>query len=81
MDWIRKKPEEEKVQCYGTDPNRNWAHLWNQRGASFSECSEFYAGPKAFSEPETRAVSTFLMENRKQIKVEFNYSYDCFCYF
>lgn len=69
MNWIRKNPNGEIVQCYGTDPNRNWAHLFSQKGASSVECSEFYAGPKAFSEPETRAVSTFLMDNQKQIKV------------
>lgn len=69
MNWIRRNPDDQKVPCYGTDPNRNWAHLWQQKGSSTAQCSEFYAGPKAFSEPETRAVSTFLMDNQKHIKV------------
>lgn len=71
MNWIRKQPNAEQVQCYGTDPNRNWAHSWSEKGGSTVECSEFYAGPKPFSEPETKAVSTFLMDNKKQIKVHY----------
>lgn len=38
-------------------------------GASSSPCSDTYAGPKAFSEPETQALRDFLLENNKTIKV------------
>lgn len=46
--------------CYGADPNRNWDYKWNAGGADNSPCSETYAGPKAFSEPETASLSKYL---------------------
>ncbi|KAH8381002.1 hypothetical protein KR200_004217 [Drosophila serrata] len=42
--------------CYGADPNRNFAFHWNEEGASSNPCSDTYAGPYAFSEPETIVV-------------------------
>lgn len=69
MNWIRKDNSKEVDKCFGTDPNRNWNYLWNEKGSSRSTCSDFYAGPRAFSEPETKAVSKFLMENKKHFKV------------
>lgn len=63
----------DKTKCIGTDPNRNWDHEWNRADEDSSnfqtDCSEFYPGPQAFSEPETRAVAAFLKENRKHLKM------------
>ncbi|XP_055587267.1 uncharacterized protein LOC129739774 [Uranotaenia lowii] len=56
-------------QCYGTDLNRNWDHHWNAEGASKSTCSEYYSGYKAFSEPETLALSKFLTSDRRNVKI------------
>ncbi|XP_044312638.1 carboxypeptidase B [Drosophila rhopaloa] len=42
--------------CYGADPNRNFAFHWNEEGASSNPCADTYAGPTAFSEPETIVV-------------------------
>ncbi|XP_049313513.1 carboxypeptidase B-like [Bactrocera dorsalis] len=42
--------------CYGTDPNRNFDFHWLGKGASSDYCSITYAGPTAFSEPETVVV-------------------------
>lgn len=42
--------------CYGADPNRNFGFHWNEEGASSNPCVDTYAGPKAFSEPETIIV-------------------------
>ncbi|EDW73134.1 uncharacterized protein Dwil_GK17381 [Drosophila willistoni] len=42
--------------CYGADPNRNFDFHWNEEGASSSACADTYAGPTAFSEPETIVV-------------------------
>jgi murein tripeptide amidase MpaA len=47
--------------CRGVDPNRNWAHHWNEVGSSNNPCSDIYAGRKAFSEPETKAMSDYIM--------------------
>uniref|UniRef100_A0A1L8EGA8 Putative carboxypeptidase b-like protein n=1 Tax=Haematobia irritans TaxID=7368 RepID=A0A1L8EGA8_HAEIR len=42
--------------CYGADPNRNFDFHWNEEGASSNPCSDTFAGPTAFSEPETMVV-------------------------
>ncbi|KAH8317580.1 hypothetical protein KR074_000963, partial [Drosophila pseudoananassae] len=42
--------------CYGADPNRNFDFHWNEEGASSNPCSDTYAGPNAFSEPEAVVV-------------------------
>jgi hypothetical protein len=36
-------------------------------------CSECYRGPEPFSEPETKALRTFLNEHQKQIKFVYNF--------
>ncbi|KFB42522.1 AGAP000539-PA-like protein [Anopheles sinensis] len=51
--------------CYGVDLDHNWAHRWQDTPeSSRSECSATYAGPAAFSEPETRAVRDLLLTGR-----------------
>ncbi|KAM7347490.1 uncharacterized protein ACRADG_007057 [Cochliomyia hominivorax] len=68
MTWLQKKRAKEKV-CFGVDLDRNWHYQWGRRGSSKSPCNEFYAGPTPFSEPETKALSDFLMDYRTQIKL------------
>ncbi|XP_030378919.1 uncharacterized protein LOC115627405 [Scaptodrosophila lebanonensis] len=68
MTWLQQKRNSEKV-CYGVDLDRNWLYHWGKRGSSKTPCNEFYAGPTPFSEPETKAVSEFLMDYRTQIKL------------
>lgn len=69
MKWLKRNKPNEMPNCYGTDPSRNYDMKWGGMGSSKSPCSDFYAGPKAFSEPETRALSTFLMDYQKSINV------------
>lgn len=57
------------MECMGVDLNRNWDFHWGERGSSNDPCSEYYAGPYPFSEPETKAISSFLMDNKDQMKV------------
>lgn len=52
----RKTRQPSSASCIGTDPNRNFGFHWNETGASPDPCSETYAGPKAFSEPEAIVV-------------------------
>ena len=40
----------------GVDTNRNFGHGWGGEGAGFQPEEENYAGPAAFSEPESAAV-------------------------
>ncbi|XP_046803099.1 uncharacterized protein LOC111675157 [Lucilia cuprina] len=68
MTWLQKKRTKEKV-CFGVDLDRNWHYQWGKRGSSKTPCNEFYAGPTPFSEPETKALSEFLMDYRTQIKL------------
>jgi carboxypeptidase T len=44
---------------FGVDPNRNYGYMWgtlNINTSSHVPSDETYVGPRAFSEPETRAV-------------------------
>nr|USU81839.1 M14 metal carboxypeptidase 8 [Antheraea pernyi] len=52
-----RKPGYSNKSCTGTDLNRNFGYRWGGKGASNSPCSEIYRGSKAFSEPETEALS------------------------
>lgn len=55
--------------CYGVDLNRNFDFHWLGRGASDGECSNFFAGMRPFSEPESSALSRLIRENSKRIKI------------
>lgn len=55
--------------CYGVDANRNWGFHWNEIGASDYECDDIYAGPRAFSEPETDQLKDFALEHKANIKL------------
>ncbi|XP_037295697.1 carboxypeptidase A4 [Manduca sexta] len=58
-----------QTECVGVDADRNWDYHWGEEDSSRDPCSDNFAGPHPFSEPETRAVSEFLTEHRGQIKV------------
>ncbi|CAG2163161.1 unnamed protein product [Oppiella nova] len=55
-------------QPNGTDPNRNFAYQWGGQGASTNACADTYRGTKAFSEPETKAVSDFVLSKGTKVK-------------
>lgn len=55
--------------CRGTDPNRNWGYKWRTGGSSTDPCSDTYAGPSAFSEPETKAVSDYILSLGGRVKI------------
>jgi hypothetical protein len=48
----------------GVDLNRNWADHWGGQGSSGNPSSDIYRGKSAFSEPETKAVSNFMLQNK-----------------
>ncbi|XP_032513304.2 carboxypeptidase A2-like isoform X1 [Danaus plexippus] len=58
-----------RTECIGVDADRNWDYHWGEKDSSQDPCAENYSGPHPFSEPETRAVSQFLAENRGHIQV------------
>lgn len=60
--------------CEGVDPNRNFDIHWGEgklAGASLDPCHDTYAGPSAFSEVETKAISDYIMKHRKHIRFGF----------
>ncbi|CAA9994178.1 unnamed protein product [Nesidiocoris tenuis] len=54
--------------CQGVDLNRNWDFHWKEVGASNNPCKPTFAGDRPFSEPETRAMSDFIMDHSEQMK-------------
>ncbi|XP_068619352.1 zinc carboxypeptidase-like [Battus philenor] len=46
----------------GVDLNRNFDFVWMETGASDNPCSNTFAGPAPFSEPEARAVADYVMK-------------------
>jgi carboxypeptidase T len=55
----RKNRRKNADGSYGVDPNRNYGYMWgslNVPTSSHVPSDETYIGPRAFSEPETRAV-------------------------
>ncbi|KAM3960500.1 uncharacterized protein ACR2FA_005409 [Aphomia sociella] len=49
----------------GVDLNRNFDFVWMSVGASNNSCTNTYAGPAPFSEPESQAISEYVL-NLKQ---------------
>lgn len=68
LNWLKRDSKFSSKTCYGADPDRNYNIEW-QKHESPSACSDYYEGPKAFSEPETKALAGFLDENRHYINV------------
>ncbi|XP_078032725.1 carboxypeptidase B [Augochlora pura] len=59
-------------KCEGVDPNRNFGYHWGEMDegeASSDPCHETYAGPRAFSEPETKAMADHIMANKEKIRM------------
>jgi len=57
----RKNRRLNSGNSYGVDLNRNWNDHWGGAGSSSSPSSDTYHGASAFSEPETKAVSAFIL--------------------
>jgi murein tripeptide amidase MpaA len=60
--WRKNRRDNPGTACDGVDLNRNFDVLWGvtQGQTSCSPCSDVYAGPSAFSEPETRNIKHLL---------------------
>lgn len=57
--WRKTRRANAGSTCIGTDPNRNFDFFWMSGGASNNPCSDTFAGPAPFSEPETAAIRDF----------------------
>jgi murein tripeptide amidase MpaA len=60
--WRKNRRDNPGTTCDGVDLNRNCDVLWGvtQGQTSCSPCSDVYAGPSAFSEPETSNIRYLL---------------------
>ncbi|KAJ8950621.1 hypothetical protein NQ318_010820, partial [Aromia moschata] len=72
IDWVQRlwrKIRSPNTLCYGVDPNRNFDYYWMLTGASDNQCSEIFAGPRPFSEPETSALRDYLLAHHNEVKL------------
>ncbi|KAM5280856.1 carboxypeptidase A6 [Ctenodactylus gundi] len=66
--WRKTRSRNSRFHCRGVDANRNWKVKWCDEGASMHPCDDTYCGPFPESEPEVKAVASFLRKQRKHIK-------------
>ncbi|XP_041982100.1 carboxypeptidase B-like [Aricia agestis] len=71
--WRKNRRPAGTRQCLGTDLNRNFGHHWGGKGSSGNPCSDIYRGSKAFSEPESKAVSDFILNSAAEFKAYLTY--------
>jgi len=58
----RKNRRQNTGGSFGVDLNRNWDDHWGGEGSSSNPTSDTYHGTAPFSEPETRAVSDYILK-------------------
>ncbi|XP_065220168.1 carboxypeptidase B-like [Planococcus citri] len=66
--WRKNRRRNLGAFCVGTDLNRNWDYEWGGSGSSKFPCQEIYAGSGPLSEPETKAVANFILNNESKFK-------------
>ena len=71
MHRKNRRPNPDDSNCnegtdQGVDLNRNYGYHWgpNYSGSSGNPCSGIYRGTSAFSEPETEAISDFILSRQ-----------------
>lgn len=57
----------------GVDLNRNYNISWDVSQPDLNICGQSYRGVAPFSEPETRSIRDFIMQNKDQLKFVVNY--------
>lgn len=57
-----------RTNARGVDLNRNWPYRWRYAGAG----TRYYSGPKPKSEPETRAVRSFVRDLEPDATIVFH---------
>ncbi|GAA0466452.1 M14 family zinc carboxypeptidase [Streptomyces olivaceiscleroticus] len=69
--WRKTRSVVRGSTCRGTDMNRNWDYQWSTGGSSTNPCSDTYAGPRAFSEPEASALRNFAQDKNIAAAIDF----------
>ena len=65
--WRKNRRINEGSPCVGVDLNRNWDYEWGGEGSSGVMCVDTYRGSSPFSEPETLAVSNYILQKQNLI--------------
>ncbi len=69
----RKNRRDNGDGTIGVDTNRNWGYQWGGEGASPDTNNDTYRGTGPFSEPETQALSNFILANpRVKAHIDFH---------
>ncbi|XP_067641884.1 carboxypeptidase B [Eurosta solidaginis] len=71
--WRKNRSRSARSNCFGVDLNRNFNINWNGRGSSGNPCSDTYRGNAPASELETKAVATFLLKRKHNLKAYLTY--------
>ncbi|XP_042314677.1 mast cell carboxypeptidase A-like [Sceloporus undulatus] len=66
--WRKNRSNASSSTCIGVDLNRNFDAAWGTIDASKNPCEEIYCGSSPESEPETKAVTTFIRSHLSSIK-------------
>nr|UQB56059.1 M14 metal carboxypeptidase 1 [Antheraea pernyi] len=74
--WRKNRSPNNTISCassgvdddmsHGVDLNRNFDFVWMSIGASDNPCTNTYAGPRAFSEPEAVAIAQYVLNLKSQ---------------
>jgi len=72
-DRLWRKNRRKNSASYGVDMNRNWDSDWGGPGSSGDQFSDIYRGPSVFSEPETKAISNYVIgQTRIKAAIDFH---------
>lgn len=68
MNWFSDS-KNDSSECIGVDANKNFDYNWMKKGTSDDECSDFFGGHHASSEPEVKLLSNFIMDSTRNIEM------------
>ncbi|XP_058045119.1 mast cell carboxypeptidase A-like [Ahaetulla prasina] len=66
--WRKNRSNASQSNCIGVDINRNFDVAWSIADSSRNPCEETYCGSAPESEPETKAVASFIRSHLSSIK-------------
>nr|XP_036676901.1 zinc carboxypeptidase A 1 isoform X2 [Drosophila suzukii] len=65
--WTKNRGYDSDSGCYGVNLDRNFQYGWGGTGSTSNPCMNLYRGAESFSEPESRAIRSFLSGMREYL--------------
>ncbi|XP_016965220.1 zinc carboxypeptidase A 1 isoform X1 [Drosophila biarmipes] len=65
--WTKNRGYDTESGCYGVNLDRNFQYGWGGIGSTSNPCKNLYRGAESFSEPESRALRSFLSGMREYL--------------